>query len=230
MVCPLCGVRKAKRACPALGVPGAATALGAPLGARQICPVCCGTKRLVEINCPSDCVYLASARSHPPAVVQRRQERDRAQLLPLLQGLTERQARLFLMLAALVSRHQSDALQKLVDDDVAQASEALAATLETAGRGIVYEHRPAALPAERLMTELKALVAEISREGGSGIERDAAVALRRIELAARESAKAQPGAAEFQQLLIRMLAGPAGPGTAEPADAPTAQASSLIIP
>src|ERR1700674_632571 len=166
MVCPLCGVRKAKRACPALGVPSGAAALGAPPGARQICAVCCGTKRLVEINCPSDCVYLATARSHPPAVVQRRQERDRAQLLPLLQGLTERQARLFLMFAALVSRHQSDALQRLVDDDVAQASEALAATLETAGRGIVYEHRPAALPAERLMTELKTLVAEISREGG----------------------------------------------------------------
>ena len=44
MVCPLCGERKAKRACPALN--------------RHICAVCCGTKRLVEINCPADCVYL----------------------------------------------------------------------------------------------------------------------------------------------------------------------------
>jgi hypothetical protein len=180
----------------------------------------------VKINCPSECVYLSTARSHPPAVVQRRQERDRAQLLPLLQGLTERQARLFLMLAALVSRHQSDALQKLIDDDVAQAAEALAATLETAGRGIVYEHRPAALPAERLMTELKTLVAEVSREGGSGIERDAAVALRRIERAAKDSAGHEPRSTAFQELLARML----GSGPAEPPEAPTAPASSLIIP
>ena len=53
-------------------------------------------------------------------------------LLPLLQGLSERQARLFLMLAAVTSRHQAEALQKLVDEDIAQAAGALASTLETA--------------------------------------------------------------------------------------------------
>lgn len=215
MLCPLCGERKAKRACPALN--------------RPICAVCCGTKRLVEINCPTGCTYLTTARRHPPAVVQRRQEHDRAHLLPLLQGLSERQARLFLMLAAFVSRHQGQALQKLVDEDIGQAAGALAATLETAGRGILYEHRTASLPAGRLLTELKTKVTEVTRENGSGLERDAAVALRRIELAARESAEAHPGAAEFQQLLSRMLAGPGGPGPDEPAEAPAAAASSLII-
>jgi hypothetical protein len=218
VLCSLCSERKAKRACPALN--------------RHICAVCCGTKRLVEINCPTGCTYLTTARSHPPAVVQRQQEYDRAHLLPLLQGLSERQARLFLTLAALISRHQGEALalQKLVDEDIGQAAEALAATLETAGRGIVYERRTASLPAERLLTELKTMVTEMTREGGSGLERDAAIALRRIELAARESAKVQPGAAEFRQLLIRMLAGPGGPGADGPAEAPTSQASSLIIP
>ena len=108
MLCPLCQVRKAKRACPALG--------------RQICAVCCGTKRVVEIHCPADCGYLSTARSHPPAVIQRQQEMDRAMLLPLLQGLSERQARLFLMLAAVTSRYEGDALQKVVDEDIAQAA------------------------------------------------------------------------------------------------------------
>src|SRR5712691_3216621 len=191
MVCPLCGQRRAKRACPALG--------------RQICAVCCGTKRLVEINCPADCVYLTTARTHPPAVVQRQLELDRARLLPYLEELSERQARLFLMLAALISRHQGEAFQKLLDDDIAQAAEALAATLETAGRGIVYEHRAASLPAERLLTELKTLVTEVTKEGGSSLERDAAIALRRIEGAAKASVKAQPDGTAFQQLLIRML-------------------------
>lgn len=212
MLCPLCGERNAKRACPALN--------------RHICAMCCGTKRLVEINCPTGCTYLTTARSHPPAVVQRQQEHDRAHLLPLLQGLSERQARLFLMLAALVSRHQGEALQKLVDEDIRQAAEALAATLETAGRGIVYEHRTASLPAERLLTELKTMVTEVTREGGSGIERDAAIALRRIEFAARESAKTQGGATAFQQLLARVLP----PGETGAKEQPEAPASSLIIP
>ena len=215
MVCALCGQRKAKRACPALG--------------RQICAVCCGTKRLVEIDCPADCVYLTMARAHPPAVVQRQQEQDRAHLLPLLTGLSERQTRLFLMLGALITRHQSETLQKLVDDDVAQAAEAHAATLETAARGIVYEHRPASLVAERLLTELKALVAEATHKGGSALERDAAIALRRIEGGAKESANALPGGTAFQQLLVRVLLPPGGSEGGQ-ADATAAPASSLIIP
>ena len=215
MLCPSCNQRKAKRACPALG--------------RQICAVCCGTKRLVQISCPADCGYLASSRTHPPAVVQRQQDLDRAMLLPLLQGLSERQARVFLLLASVVARHQGDLLQKLVDDDIAQAAGALAATLETAGRGIVYDHRPASLPAERLMSELRTLVAELSQNAGSALDRDAAIALRRIEHGAKMMAAVRHGN-EFQQLLGRLLssAAPGSPGShAEEASAPP---PSLIIP
>jgi hypothetical protein len=184
----------------------------------------------VEIACPADCAYLATARSHPPAVVQRQQEQDRTELAPRLQGLSERQARLFLMLGALISRHQGELLQALVDDDIGQAAEALAATLETAARGIVYEHRPASVPAERLMMELKTLVTEVTSKGGSGLERDAAVALRRIAQAAKAHAKAQPGGTTFQQLLTRVLLPPGGAGAGEQPEPPSAPASSLIIP
>ena len=223
MTCPLCNQRKAKRFCPAKGV--------------QICAVCCGTKRLVEINCPSDCPYLATARTHPPAVVQRKIETDRAMLLPLLQGLSERQARVFLLMTSVISRHQSEGFQKLVDADVAQAAEALAATIETAGRGIVYEHQPASLPAARLLTELKALVGDIVKstaaEHGaaavSGLERDAAITLRRIEEAAKSTSKDDPRSTIFQELLIRVFEPPLGTASQD-ANAPTAPASSLIIP
>lgn len=213
MACPVCNQRKPKRACPALG--------------KQICAVCCGTKRLVEIACPQDCGYLTSARAHPPAVVQRQQELDRAMLLPLLQGLSERQARLFLMTAALTAQHKTEDLHRLIDDDIAQAAGALAATLETADRGILYEHRPASVAAVHLMDELKKLLDEVVKNAGSAVERDAAIALRRLEHAAKMTVSVRPGENELQQLLARVLTPP--PGTA-PSPAPSAAPSSLIIP
>ena len=214
MLCPVCHNRKAKRLCPALG--------------QHICAICCGTKRLVEIACPSDCGYLSTARIHPPAVIQRQQDLDRAMLLPLLQGLSERQARLFLMLAAAASRHRPDALQKLVDDDIAQAAAALAGTLETAAKGIVYEHQPSSLAAARLMLELKGVVDEVVKNAGSALERDAALALRRIEHAARMMATVRPDTNELQQLLVRVLAPP--PGGEQQPEAPPSTGSPLIIP
>jgi len=149
-------------------------------------------------------------------------------LLPLLQGLSERQARLFLMLAAVTSKHQPDILQKLVDDDIAQAAGALASTLETAAKGIVYEHQPASLVAARLMTELKGVIDEVVKNAGSALERDAAVALRRIEHAATMMVTVRPDTNEFQQLLARVLAPP--PGAEQAPEASAAPASSLIIP
>jgi hypothetical protein len=214
MLCPVCRQRKAKRACPALG--------------QHICTVCCGTKRLVEIRCPSDCGYLSTARVHPPAIVQRQQDIDRALLLPLLQGLSERQARVFLMLAAVTSRFQSDGLQKFVDDDIAQAAGALASTLETSAKGIVYEHQPASLVAARLVGELKVVVDDVARNAGSALERDAAIALRRMEHAAKMMVSVRPDTNELQQLLARVLAAP--PGAQQDAQPPAAPASSIIIP
>jgi hypothetical protein len=216
MVCRLCGERKAKRACPAVN--------------QLICAVCCGTKRLVEINCPSDCIYLTTAKAHPPAVVQRQLEQDRALLLPLLGGMSERQARVFLMMSALIARHHGEGFQKLQDEDIALAAEALAATLETSAKGILYEHRAATVPADRLLTELKTLVQEITKEAGAGLERDGAIALRRIEAAARELARSEPGGSGFQPLLVRLLLPQGGAATGEPSAAPTAPASSIIIP
>src|SRR6266487_4501371 len=149
MLCPLCRQRRARRACPALG--------------EQICAVCCGTKRLVEIHCPSDCAYLASAREHPPAVVLRQQQRDAELLAQVILELSDRQSQLFLLIAAFLLDYQPPELQPLIDDDVAEAAAALASTFETASRGVIYEHRPASLPAERLTAALKPLIVEAGK-------------------------------------------------------------------
>src|SRR5439155_22551346 len=77
-------------------------------------------------------------------------------------------------------------LQSLIDDDVAEGMGALAATFETASRGLIYDHRPASLPAERLTAALKPMLADAGRSTGTAFDRDAAVVLRRIETAARD--------------------------------------------
>jgi hypothetical protein len=149
--------------------------------------VCCGTKRLVEIQCPSDCVYLATAREHPPAAILRRQQRDVELLVRFMRDLNQRQSELFFLIDAFLLRYHPPELQPLIDDDVIEAAAALAATSETAARGVIYEHRPPSPPAERLATALKPLLAKAGQNGGTPFERDAAVVLRRIEEAAREA-------------------------------------------
>lgn len=228
MVCPLCNHRKARRSCPALN--------------QTICPVCCGTKRLVEIKCPSDCVYLASAREHPAAVVRRQQERDVMTVLPTLQGLSERQYQLFLLIQELIARHVPEGFARLIDDDVAEAAGAVAATLETSARGVIYEHVPQSLAAQRLAGEIKSFIAEIGEKAGTVFEREAAAVLRSIEKGARDTRKQAgalpqaPGVASssrdggdtaYLQVMSRLLQQAAAPDVSRP-EAPVP--SQLIIP
>ena len=107
-----------------------------------LCTICCATKRLVEINCPPDCAHLASAREHPAAAVKRQQERDVAVLLPTIRELTERQHQLFFLFHTAIARHKPEGFGRLQDDDVADAAAALAASFETAARGVIYERAP----------------------------------------------------------------------------------------
>jgi hypothetical protein len=212
-VCPVCRSRKARRACPALH--------------QTICPVCCGTKRLTEIPCPPDCGYLASAREHPAAVVKRQQERDASLLMPSLQGLTERQYQLFFLFQTVIARHKPEGFTKLVDADVADAAAAVASTLETAARGVIYEHATQSLPAQRVATELKAMLAEMRQQGATVYDREAAMALRAIEHGAREvAAKTGEGETAYLTLMARLLQ-QTGTDTAPEPEKP---ASSLILP
>lgn len=213
MRCPLCGQRKARRDCPALR--------------QTICPVCCGTKRLTEIQCPSDCVYLASAREHPAAVVRRQQEHDVARLIPTIRTLTERQYQLFFLCHTLIARHKPDGFARLVDDDVAEAAGALAATFETAARGVIYEHAPQSPVAQGLVREMKTMLAQMREQGATVYDREAAMTLRAIEQGARSTRAPAEGDAAYLELMARLLQS----GPASETERPDAKpAHSLIIP
>jgi hypothetical protein len=215
MTCPLCGTRRARRSCPALGKP--------------ICAVCCGTKRLVEIACPASCPYLASAREHPPAVAVRQQQRDVGRLLHHMRDFDELQSQLFFVLGSFLHSYDPPDFQPIADEEVAEAAAALANTLETAARGVIYEHRPASLPASRLATALKAVLAEAGAPGGPSFDRAAAVVLRRIEEGARAGSGDASDRRPFLALLARVLqrgeAGSAEPGARGESDQPR-----LIVP
>jgi hypothetical protein len=140
----------------------------------------------VQIQCPKDCVYLASAREHPAAAVVRRRQRDVDLVMQSMRDFNERQSQLFLFINTFLIKYEPPEFQALIDDDVVEAMRALAATYETASRGVIYEHRPASLPARRLVAALTPLLAEAGK-GGSVFERDAAVVMRRIERAVTDA-------------------------------------------
>jgi hypothetical protein len=140
MKCLLCESRKAKRFCPAKGA--------------QICPVCCGSKREVEIDCPSDCVYLHAGREYessklartslPPRRTERLWEPSFLyECYPLMMGLSG---------VISVVRHNSS---ELADIDVQATFDSLLQTFSTLDKGIYYDFEPERLIQRELYLAIK---------------------------------------------------------------------------
>jgi hypothetical protein len=155
-------------------------------------------------------------------------------MLPFVAELSEPQTELLLILQGVILRHSKDAVPSLRDEDVSAAASAVAATFETADKGIIYNHQASALPAQRLVTELERFMADLRREASAHtarLTRDASVALRVIAKAAEAAAKAFPEEPLHAYLkLTERMASPVG----EPQDAAAAArnqpGSRLIIP
>jgi len=134
--------------------------------------------------------------------------------MEFVRDFNERQSQLFVLIARFLVRERADAaaLAPLIDEDVAHAMSALASTYETSMRGVIYEHRPASLPAQRLVAALTPLLAEAGARGGTAFERDAAVVMRRLEQAAADISAGEPaGSHELLDLLARIFSKPPEP-------------------
>lgn len=169
-----------------------------------------------------------SAREHPAAAVKRQQERDATLLLPAIQHLTERQHQLFFFFQTVVARYKPEGFTRLVDNDVAEAAGALAATLETSARGVIYEHTAPSLPAQRLVADFKALLDQIRQHGGRVHERETAMVLRAIENGVRAVQATGEGDQAYLALINRLLQ--SSRGASAPEEAPPKPTSSLILP
>jgi hypothetical protein len=104
-------------------------------------------------------------------------------LLHCLRDFSDQQSQLFLMVGAFLIGYEAPDLHALIDQDVDEATGAMAATFETAARGVVYQHRPASPPADRLAAALSPLFEAARGTAETAFERDAAVVLRRVQQA-----------------------------------------------
>src|SRR5688572_5169369 len=192
MLCRLCNKRPVKRLCPALH--------------EHICPVCCATKRLVEIRCTEDCRYLESAQRHPAAVVKRQIDADVTVLMTTIGRLSEQQLQLFFLLQSMVLSYKPEGLAPLVDADVALATGALAGSLETASKGVIFEGSTGSVVAEGLRRALKPVIEEVTKNGGSRVESEVALVLRGIERGANhEGGHIPAGEASYLELIARVF-------------------------
>lgn len=168
--------------------------------------MCCATKRLVEIPCPDDCRYLESAQRHPAAVIRKQIDADVAVLMSTLGRLSEQQLQLFFVLQSIVLSHKPEGLAGLRDEDVALAAAALAASLETASKGVIFEETTGSVVAEGLRRALKPVIDEVAKSGGSRVEREVAMVLRGMERGARHEDQVIPaGDTSYLELVARVF-------------------------
>jgi hypothetical protein len=186
---------------------------------------------LTEIACPPDCGYLASARTHPAAVVKRQQERDGPWIARLTKGLNERQESLCWTLVQAVLDFR-DPLVSPADADLAEAAGALARTYETAGKGLIYEHRAGSLVGQRLAAEIRGVLKAAGIESSRALERDAVTVLRQIERTALEAGRTAGAAPTTLLEVLRRLADVVAhdPRAAERPGRLDAPTGGLIIP
>jgi hypothetical protein len=206
--CPLCSVRSAKRYCPAKDV--------------QICPVCCGTKREIEIDCPSSCAHLKASRSYELdkpvldaetiAKIQKYDQTFIEQYQPILNAVNQ---------AVLEERFASP---WLVDQDVIEVYKALTATMRTLSSGIYYESVPESPIRASLFRRLKTLFDRIMTPDGAPDHRTLKVSEATdigefLTLAAQVNSSIRPRSRRYLDWIADTF------GYAQPQ-----QTSSLIVP
>lgn len=144
--CPLCRARKAKRFCPAKQA--------------RICPVCCGRKREVEIDCPSDCVYLESGREYERSRrVMRGEVGQRTERL-WSRAFLARNMEVLMGLWTAIDEYRTR-FPSLVDADVREVLEQLARTYRTLESGLYYDHEPDTLRQKDLYGSVKSFLEQL---------------------------------------------------------------------
>jgi hypothetical protein len=159
-------------------------------------------------------------------VIKRQIDADVTILMATLGRLSEQQLQLFFLLQSMVLSYKPEGLIRPTDADVALAAGALAASLETASKGLIFEESTGSVVAEGLRRALKPVIDEVTKNGGSRVEREVALVLRGLERGANHVGGHIPeGETTYLELVARVFqhqptrprrAGEAGPDPAKP--------------
>jgi hypothetical protein len=201
VTCPLCRQRKGRRTCPAKGA--------------AICSACCGSKRRVEIDCPSDCVWLEGAHDGGWEGRETERRRDARRVGPHLQRLSRAQADLFFL--ALVGLAAMRARRRDLDDALlGSAMAALRKTVDTRQRGILYDHQAEDLRAQGLVAELRGIFEAKDADGRATApdDGDLGAVLAALEGALADVRREETGPTAFLDTARRLVGAPAA--SAEP--------------
>ncbi|HEX4165799.1 MAG TPA: hypothetical protein VHZ55_10025 [Bryobacteraceae bacterium] len=165
ILCKICGIRRARRSCPAVH--------------GEICTICCGTEREVSLSCPLECEYLQEAHQHEKPLPV-----DEAQIANQDIVVTEEfirfheEAMLFCIYALVQASVRTAGA---IDTDVMAALEALIQTHRTLESGLIYESRPENMLALGIQRSLASSLADYGKLRG---EREALTPLRNSEILA----------------------------------------------
>ena len=203
MKCILCEKRKGKRFCPAKNT--------------YICAQCCGEKRVIEIDCPSDCVYLTSGQAYQlikKYSAQMQQEDDPARRRRLYETHQKFSALLMEIEAAII--HYAADLRSLRDQHICEAITLLKKTYQTERKGVIYEHTSANPLVQALFRELRSLLEETRTQTGDDfptlITRDLVDCLEVIETDIRYHLDSESGRENYLTFIKRnhpeMASGP----------------------
>ncbi len=166
--CWSCDRVRGKRVCPAHG-------------GELICSKCCGTKRQVEIQCPSDCTYLKGADAGWQSATRQKEE---ARFISCFFQLNEAQLLFSLFVHHLVFSAGAR-FSTLSDNELEDVLRTTRKTLETRAKGIVYSHHAQWPGLEKLADWLAKLLSERAqiKSAPQASDADIVQVLRTIELA-----------------------------------------------
>ncbi len=125
VLCKICGKRRARRACPAVG--------------GDICTICCGSEREVSLSCPLECEWLQEAHRHEKPVTVTGNQLANPDVEVSEEFLRTHEELLLFCIYSLVEAAMRT--PNSVDADVLAALEALIQTHRTLESGLVYETR-----------------------------------------------------------------------------------------
>ncbi len=143
MKCVVCDKVKGKRFCPAKN--------------GDICPSCCGQKRVVEIACPPDCQYLKSGHGYQAAkkFMAEWQATDDPRKGARLYATAQKHWQIIGEIEQVIIRY-AQGLRSFSDERIRDAVSLVRDTYSTEQKGIIYEHTSADPLVQPLVRELRA--------------------------------------------------------------------------